>query len=266
MSILGEILRSKVPEVAAARLRKPLSALEEEVANSDAVRPLAQALRRSAGQPIRVIAEFKRASPSAGAIAADASPEPVVRMYEDAGASAISVLTCEKYFDGRLEFLARVRAEVALPVLRKDFIIDSYQIAEARAAGADAVLLIVSALEGGRLAELYHCAADYGLQALVEVHDEAEADRAVAIGAEIVGVNHRNLATFEVDIGLTGRLAKRVPPECILVGESGIRTPEHAEELRQHGAHAILVGESLMRAEDTVAALRELRGKPGQRG
>lgn len=222
---------------------------------------LASALRRESGQAVRVIAEFKRASPSAGSIRADADPEEIAGMYERAGASAISVLTDEKYFDGSLSFLPRIRKVVAIPLLRKDFVIDAYQIVEARAYGADAVLLIASALEDTRLGELYQCARELGMRALVEVHDEQEAERAARIGAEIIGVNHRNLKTFEVDLGLTARLAGLLESRHILVGESGIRGHEDLKRLGESGAHAVLVGETLMRAADPGQSLLELRGQ-----
>jgi indole-3-glycerol phosphate synthase len=218
-------------------------------------------LRRGHGEPVRVIAEFKRASPSKGPIRPDAEPEEIVRQYEEGGASAISVLTDEKYFDGRLSFLPRVRATVSLPILRKDFVIDPYQVVEARANGADAVLLIAAALEDTRLRDLYQCVREQGMRALVEVHDVAEAERAVEMGAEIIGVNHRNLATFEVDLSLTGRLAGIFSGDIILVGESGIRGPADVEKLGEDGAHAVLVGESLMRAESPGKALKQLRGE-----
>lgn len=261
MSILATILKDKGPEVAAARERKPLSVLEEEILAADTVRDFSGALARESGQAMRVIAEFKRASPSAGAIAAERMPEWTVGRYQAGGADAVSVLTDEKYFDGRLEFLGLVRQAVDLPILRKDFIVDSYQIAEARAAGADAVLLIASALQGTKLGELYDCAQHYGLHTLLEVHDEEEAARAVEVGARVIGVNHRNLATFEVDLSLSGRLAGLVPKDCILVGESGIRSAEDVARLAEDGVHAVLVGETLMRAEDPAIALRELRGE-----
>ncbi len=261
MSILAKILADKGPEVEAAMRAHPPSEIEALARQQPKARDFASALRRAANQPMRFICEFKRASPSAGPIAKGAMPEPTVREYEEAGAGAISVLTDETYFDGRLEFLARVKAAVGIPVLRKDFIVHPYQIAEARAHGADAVLLIVSALDGSQLSELYQCTREWGLRALVEVHDEEEAERAAKIGAEVIGVNHRNLATFEIDLGLTGRLAKRMPKDCVLVGESGIRTRDDVVQLREAGAHAVLIGESLMRAESPGRALLEMKDR-----
>lgn len=261
MSILAQILADKVPEVARAAERMPLAELEAQAREQPEPLNLARALQRSHGEPVRVIAEFKRASPSKGPIRAGAEPEEIVRQYEEAGASAISVLTDEKYFDGSLSFLPRVRASVSIPILRKDFVIDPYQVVEARAHGADAVLLIAAALEDTRLRDLYQCVREQGMHALVEVHDDAEGERAVEMGAQIVGVNHRNLATFEVDLGLTERLNGIFSGDIILVGESGIRGPEDVKYLGESGAHAVLVGESLMRAEHPGKALLALRGE-----
>ncbi|MCP4448812.1 MAG: indole-3-glycerol phosphate synthase TrpC [Myxococcales bacterium] len=259
MSILAKILAEKGPEVEAAMLARPLAEVEAVAREQPTTRDFAAALRRNEGEAMRFICEFKRASPSAGAIAPGVMPDAVVREYEEAGASAISVLTDHKFFDGRLEFLSRVRACVQIPVLRKDFIVHPYQVAEARAEGADAILLIVSALEQERLSELYQCAREWGMRALIEVHDEGEAERAAKLGAEVIGVNHRNLATFAIDLDLTARLARQMPKGCILVGESGIKSREHVVELREAGAHAVLVGESLMRAASPGRELRSMK-------
>ena len=260
MSILAEILAAKVDEVAAARAARPLAELERACADLPPVYPLRDALRRPPGQPVRAIAEIKRASPSAGPIRPGADPAAIARDYADAGATAISVLTDRRFFDGELAFLGRVRAAVALPLLRKDFLIDPYQVVEARAAGADAVLLIVAALDDARLGELLGAARAAGMDALVEVHSEAEAERALAAGADLVGVNHRDLATFRMDMGLTGRLRAVVPVDAVLVAESGIRTAADVGALAAAGADAILVGESLMRADSPGQALRALLG------
>jgi indole-3-glycerol phosphate synthase len=260
MTILDEILAVKRTEVAAARAARPLSALDADARAADPARGLLAALRRAAGDPVRFIAEIKRASPSAGPIRAGADPAEIARDYARAGASALSVLTDRKFFDGELGFLARCRAAVALPLLRKDFVIDAYQIAEARAAGADAVLLIVAALDAAALAELVAAARDYGLDALVEVHDLAELDAALAAGAHLLGVNHRDLKTFTIDMTLTAQIAPRVPPSVVLVAESGIRTSADVRALGDAGAHAVLVGEQLMRAPSPGDALLALRG------
>ncbi|HSN29110.1 MAG TPA: indole-3-glycerol phosphate synthase TrpC [Kofleriaceae bacterium] len=258
MNILDKILAVKREEVAAAKALRPLDQVEAAAHAAGPVRGLCAALRRPAGAPVRVLAEIKRASPSAGAIRAGADPREIAAEYDRGGAAAISVLTDEQFFAGHLDFLAQVRGRVPLPLLRKDFIIDRYQIAEARAAGADAILLIVAALEPAQLADLLATASLYQLDALVEVHDAAEADRALAAGASLLGVNHRDLKTFTIDMMLTEQIAKRVPPSVVLVGESGIKTAADVRRLGDAGAHAILVGETLMRAPSPAAALREL--------
>ena len=259
-SILDEILREKRAELARARDERPLAGLEAAARAAGPTRGLTAALRRPAGAPIRAIAEIKRASPSAGPIRPDADPAAIARDYQRGGAAAISVLTDEQFFDGRLEFLARARAASSLPLLRKDFLVDPYQVVEARAAGADGVLLIVAALDDGQLGELLAEAGRWQLDALVEVHDEAEAERALAAGARLLGVNHRDLGTFEMDMGLTARLAPRCPPEIVLVAESGIRSAADVGQMAAAGAHAILVGEALMRAPSPGAALEQLLG------
>jgi indole-3-glycerol phosphate synthase len=258
MTILDTILAAKREEVAGARAVRSLADVEAAARAADLVRPFADALRRPPGAPVRVLAEIKRASPSAGPIRPGADPAAIAAEYAGAGAAALSVLTDRQFFDGDLAFLARCRARVGLPLLRKDFVIDAYQIAEARAAGADAVLLIVAALDDVQLAELLTAAGTYGLAALVEVHDAAEADRALAVGATLIGVNHRDLRTFTIDMGLTAAIAPRVPAGTVLIGESGIRTADDVRRLGAAGAHAVLVGEHLMRAPSPGTALREL--------
>lgn len=260
--VLQKILETKVGEVAAARAARPYAEVERAARQVPPARSLAAALARPSGAgalPVRVLAEVKRASPSAGPIAPGIDPVAVARAYEAAGAAACSILTDQPFFDGDLAFLAAARAAVNIPLLRKDFMIDAYQVAEARAAGADAILLIVAALDDVELAELSAAAADFGMDALVEVHDEAEAARAVKAGATLIGVNHRDLRTFQMDLGLTGRLAPQLPGGTVLVAESGIRTPADVAGLAVAGAHAILVGETLMRARDLGAELAALR-------
>lgn len=259
MNILEEILATKREEVAAAKAQRALAELEAAARAAGPVRGLAAALRRPPGEPVRVLAEIKRASPSAGAIRAHADPADIARQYADGGAAAISVLTDRRYFDGELGFLARCRAAVALPLLRKDFIVDPYQIVEARAAGADGVLLIVAALARTQLAELLAAAAAHGLDALVEVHDVREAETALACGTTLLGVNHRNLKTFTIDMTLTSVVAPLLPPDVVLVAESGIKVAADLKLLGAVGAHAVLVGETLMRAPSPRQALRALR-------
>lgn len=258
VSILDRILTVKRDEVAQAKRLRPLAEVEAAANAAGPARPFTEALRKPAGAPVRVLAEIKRASPSAGPIRVDADPAEIAREYASNGAAAISVLTDEQFFDGKLEFLARVRAACSLPLLRKDFIVDGYQIPEARAAGADAILLIVAALDEAQLIEFIGTAAAYNLDALVEVHTLEEAEVALKVGATLLGVNHRNLKTMSIDMSLTQMIAPRVPPDTVLVGESGIRTAADLRELGRAGAHAVLVGEHLMRAMSPGDALREL--------
>lgn len=271
MTILDEILATKRDEVAAAKAARPLAEVEAAAAQAGPARGLRAALARPPGAPVRVLAEVKRASPSAGPIRPGADPAAIAAEYAAGGAAAISVLTDRRYFDGELAFLARCRGAVTVPLLRKDFIIDPYQVAEARAAGADGILLIVAALLPAQLAELAAAAAAYGLDALVEVHAEDELAPALAAGATLVGINHRDLKTMQMDMSLTAKIAARLPPGVVVVGESGIRTAADVARLGAAGAHAVLVGEHLMRAASPGQALRELRGgererEPGDRG
>jgi indole-3-glycerol phosphate synthase len=262
VTILDQILAVKRIEVAEAQAQRSLADVDRAARAAGPVRGLEHALRRPAGAEVRVIAEIKRASPSAGPIRPGADPAAIARDYARGGASVLSVLTDRQFFDGELGFLARARAAVELPLLRKDFVIDAYQIAEARAAGADGVLLIVAALSAAQLADLIGVARDYQLDPLVEVHDLAEADTALAAGATLLGVNHRDLRTFTIDMTLTAQIAPRVPPGVVLVGESGIRTHADVQRLGDAGAHAVLVGEQLMRAASPGDALLALRGAP----
>ncbi len=210
-----------------------------------------------------LIAEVKKASPSAGVIAKDFDPVKQAKKYAAAGAGAISVLTDEKYFQGRLEYLTKIREEVEVPVLRKDFIVSEAQIYEASVAGADAVLLIVAALEQDELLRLSDCAMTYQLEVLMEVHDLPELERALCTEASIIGVNNRNLKTFTVDLTTTDMIAQEVPDDITLVSESGIKTPEDATYVAECGANAVLVGESLMRADDVGAAVEAIMSAPG---
>jgi indole-3-glycerol phosphate synthase len=263
VTILDEILEHKRGEVAAAREALGEDELARRAAETrDAPRGFRSAL--VSGPRPRIIAELKRRSPSKGEIRPGFEPVDCARAYEDGGAAALSVLTDEHYFGGHLDYLEKVRRAVALPLLRKDFVVDRYQLYEARLRGADAVLLIVSAFPGAAgadsLATLRRAARGLGLDVLVEVHDEAELEVALGIEADLIGVNNRDLRTFDVDLGTTERLAARVPEGVAVVAESGIFTTEHLERLEAAGAHAFLVGESLMREPDVALALRRLRG------
>jgi indole-3-glycerol phosphate synthase len=207
---------------------------------------------------LAVIAEMKQRTPSMGELSEDYRPADLAHAYADGGAAAISVLTHMAGFGGRVEHIRAVRAATDLPILRKDFITDPYEVAEARAAGADAVLLIAAALDPQQLRDLIALTRSRGVAALVEVHDEGETAAALDAGATVIGVNHRDLHTFEVDLSLTERLRKHVPAKVVLVAESGIRSADDARRLRETGADAILVGELLMRSDDPAARIREL--------
>lgn len=254
-TILDRILAHKVEEVAAAKTQVPEAALLAQIASSPTPRDFVAALQR---ETVALIAEVKKASPSKGVFVEDFDPVAIAVTYAQHGAAAISVLTDERFFQGHLDYLRAVRAAVAIPVLRKEFVIDPYQVIEARAAGADAVLLIVACLDDAQLAMLYAASTELGMAALIEVHDEAELERALKLGPRLIGVNNRNLHTFSVDLATTTRLAALCPPEVTLVGESGIHSAADIERLA--GIHAVLVGESLILAPDRPAQIRELSG------
>jgi indole-3-glycerol phosphate synthase len=261
VTVLDEILAHKRVELEQARQR----VAQGELARRAAVQPPPRGFRRAllaGGHGPRVIAELKRRSPSRGEIRRDFDPVAIARAYQAGGAAALSVLTDERFFGGSLAVLEAVRAATELPLLRKDFVIDAYQIDEARVAGADAVLLIVAALSKAELERLHAHALGLGLDVLVEVHDEAELDAAKGIGADLIGINNRDLRTFVTDLGVTERLARRVPQGALVVAESGIFGPEDVARLERAGAAAFLVGESLMREADPGHALRRLLGTP----
>jgi indole-3-glycerol phosphate synthase len=244
-------------EVARRKRAVPASALQGRLGPTRRGRPFSEAL---VDEGIALIAEMKRASPSAGPIRPGASVSEVVRAYEAAGAAACSVLTEPSHFGGSLDDLVEARSACRLPLLRKDFLIDPYQLVEARVAGADAVLLIVAALGPERLAELMAAAGELGMDSLVEVHDEDDAEVAVEAGAELIGINNRNLKTLEVDPGTALRLLPDLPAGTVVVAESGIRTRADVLELERAGVDAILVGEALMRSPDLGDAIRALTG------
>ena len=253
MNQLEEILRAKREEI--ETLRPQRAALDGDARARKDFRGFQSALQQ-ADQKLSVIAEIKKASPSAGLIVREFNPIGIAEDYELNGANAISVLTDRKFFGGDLEHLEDVRLAVSLPLLRKDFMLDEIQIVESVASGADAILLIVAALEQEQLVDLLKCASDYKVDALVEVHAEEELHRALNAGAKIVGINNRNLATFEVDLGVTERLCREVPDEIVLVSESGIKRPQDIARLKACGIDAVLVGEALMRGEVSIDELR----------
>jgi indole-3-glycerol phosphate synthase len=257
VTILDQILEQKHLELEAARASVPDVMM---ATRAEAVREATRGFRRALaeGPAPRVIAEIKRRSPSRGEIRPDFDPAACAKSYFEGGAAALSVLTDARYFGGRLEYLTQVRATVPLPLLRKDFVVAAYQIDEARVAGADAVLLIVAALSAKELGAFHARALALGLDALVEVHDEGELDRALEAGATLVGINNRDLRSFEVDLAVSERLAKRIPAEVLIVAESGISNGADVRRLTAAGARAFLVGESLMREPDPGIALRKL--------
>ncbi len=256
--ILTRIVETKWGEIAAAKAAVPEAALHRQIALQTPPRGFAAALRVPG--ELRVIAEVKKASPSAGVIREDFDPAAIGRTYERHGAAAISVLTDESYFQGTLEYLTAVRAAVGVPCLRKEFILDRYQLLEARAAGADAVLLIAEILPGDRLKELHADAIALGLDVLVELHDADQLPRVLDSGATVVGINNRDLRSFVTRLDHTLELLPRIPAGVTVVSESGIKTRADMARLRDAGVHAVLVGESLMRSPDIGAALDELRG------
>jgi indole-3-glycerol phosphate synthase len=268
MSILDEILRRTRADVLDRRARVPLEELRARCRDLPPTRDFRRALRRESGEvgrrrgAVRVIAEVKKASPSRGVIRPDFEPVAIARAYAEAGAAAISVLTDAPFFQGSLAHLGAVRQAVEVPLLRKDFHLDPYQLWEAREAGADAVLLIAAALGPSEVRDLLALSREIGLAALVEVHTRPELDTAIACGADLVGVNNRNLQTFEVALATTFTLLSAVPDGTVLVSESGIGAPEEVARLAAAGADAILVGEGLLRHADVGAALRRLLGAP----
>ena len=254
--ILSEIVDHKRQEIAAAKAAIPEAELRAKLATAPPPRDFFGAL--AARGPVALIAEVKRASPSVGLIRDDFDPVAIARTYEEHGASCISVLTDAKFFQGNLEDLRRVREAVGIPVLRKDFVLDTYQLLEARAAGADAVLLIAECLDDCQLRSLHNQATELGMAPLVELYEPENLPRVLDAGATLIGVNNRDLRSFKTDLEHVIRLRASVPDECLLVAESGIRTAADVEKLRAAGIDAMLVGESLMRSADIGAAVDDL--------
>ncbi|MGE5169820.1 MAG: indole-3-glycerol phosphate synthase TrpC [Rudaea sp.] len=259
--ILARILTTKAEEVIAAQVERPFEVVDRDARAAGAPRGFAGAIRAklAAGRPA-VIAEIKRASPSKGVLRAQFDPAAIAASYERAGAACLSVLTDRPFFQGAPEYLVAARGACSLPALRKEFIVDEYQVAESRALGADAVLLIVAALDDARLAALERCAHGYGMDVLVEVHDAGELDRALALATPLIGINNRNLRTFGVSLHTTIELLARIPGDRIVVTESGIVAQRDVAQMRRHGVNAFLVGEAFMRAPDPGAALTALFG------
>lgn len=254
-TVLDKILEHKVSEITAAQARVPLPQVIDRAKSAAPPRDMLAALRRDT---VALIAEVKHASPSKGVLIELFDPVALGTVYAQHGAAAISILTDEKFFMGHLDHLTAVRHAVEIPVLRKDFVLDPYQVYEGRAAGADAILLIVAALADNQLTELHALIRELGMAALVEVHNEAELERALQIDPLLLGINNRDLKTFHVDLDTTARLARLVPDDVILVTESGIRNEADVRWMSQMGAHAVLVGEALVQAENTAQAVQEM--------
>lgn len=260
MSILDDIIRVKKQDLKKRQRDLPLSELDDRIRGRGPCELFEQAL--CTPDPVAVIAEIKKASPSAGTIREDFDPEGIARSYAESGANAISILTEERFFQGDIEYLLNVRDSVDLPLLRKDFIIEPYQVLEARAYGADAVLLIVAALSKTQCRELSGAAKECGMECLMEVHDVKEVEFTLGEGYPLVGINNRNLDSFTVDLRTTEKLAGICPKDVTIISESGIKTREDIERLSKAGISAVLVGESLMREDDVGTALQEFTGVP----
>lgn len=258
MNKLQEICANKRIEVAQRRAETSVTALDHHAASQSPPRGFEAALRAKASKDFALIAEIKKASPSKGLIRADFQPADHARAYEKGGATCLSVLTDAPYFQGHEDYLEAARAACDLPVLRKDFMVDPWQVAEARSIGADAILIIVAALEDTEMREIEAAAIERGMDVLVEVHDEAEMERAALLKSRLIGVNNRDLRTFVTDLSTTERLAPLAPQGTLLVGESGINSHDDCARLASAGVRSFLVGESLMRQEDVEAATRAL--------
>ena len=261
-TILDRIKAYKLDEVAADKAVRPLAEIESAALAADPVRPFADALSRAGHQGYGLIAEIKKASPSKGLIRPDFDPPALAAAYAQGGAACLSVLTDTPSFQGDKSFLTAARDACDLPVLRKDFLYDPYQVAEARALGADCILIIMASVSDAQAAELEAAATHWGMDALIEVHDEAELERATLLKSRMIGVNNRDLNTFKTTLETTRRLAKLVPPERMVVSESGLNTPDDLADIARYGVRAFLIGESLMRQDDVAEATRKLLADP----
>ncbi|XDA99527.1 indole-3-glycerol phosphate synthase TrpC [Sulfitobacter sp. LCG007] len=261
-TILDRIKAYKLEEVASDKANRPLSEVEADAAAAPPTRPFAESLHQNSISGYALIAEIKKASPSKGLIRADFDPAALARAYADGGATCLSVLTDTPSFQGAKHFLTEARAACDLPVLRKDFFFDTYQVAEARALGADCILIIMAAVSDAQAAELEEAATRWGMDTLIEVHDAAEMERAALLGSRLVGINNRNLNTFETSLDTTRKLAKLVPEDKLVVTESGLSSPQDLADMAVYGARIFLIGESLMRQGDVAQATRDLLANP----
>ena len=262
-TILDRIKAYKLEDVAARKAARPQAEIETAAQEAPPVRPFSRALLDAAFNGYGLIAEIKKASPSKGLIRADFDPPALARAYQAGGAACLSVLTDAPSFQGDDAYLTEARAAVSLPVLRKDFLYDPWQVAESRALGADCILIIMASVSDAQAAELEAAAQAFGMEALIEVHDAAELERASLLRSTLFGINNRNLKTFEVSLDVTRDLARRVPPDRMIVSESGLSTPEDLADMARFGTRCFLIGESLMRAGDVAAATRALLAAPG---
>jgi len=261
-SILDRIKAYKLADLAARKSARPLAEVEAAARTAPPLRHFANALRDASREGYGLIAEVKKASPSKGLIRADFDPPALARAYQLGGAACLSVLTDGPSFQGDDAFLVAARAAVDLPVLRKDFLYDPYQVAEARALGADCILIIMASVSDAQAAELEAAAAEWGMDALIEVHDAGELDRALLLNSEMIGINNRDLNSFATSLDVTKDLVRRIPGEKLVVSESGLSTPDDLAEIARFGARCFLIGESLMRQDDVTDATRRLLANP----